>query len=1083
MKKLTNFFRGLTAMLTLLMMLCMSLTTLTLGNTTWINSNLGISETIKIGGDDGEFAIYWPNEYGYDSEALDKVYVDAAEANIEIAREAVTLLTNHNDALPLASDSKITLYGSGTTGNINHSNSSNDLEFGPISLLEAMQAEFGSENVNPSIVLEASAGSATGYDDVAVVTFSRDGGEGNDPGFYNGDRHYLALTDSEESMMQSLYDMKQAGTLGKIIVLIGTDFAMELDFLDKYGVDACVLAGHFGDYGPQGVAEVLSGKVNPSGKTVDTYASNSLSSPAIVNANDNTYQWSNYDEMGEYDKINNTKNIGYYVIYAEGIYMGYKYYETRYEDVVMGKGNANSTNGSTDGGAWDYSEEMCFPFGYGLSYTTFEQTIKSVSLDAETRNYTITVSVKNTGDVAGKDVIEVYAQTPYGEYEIENKVEKASVNLVGYTKTDLLQPGETKDYTVEVREYFLASYDTYGAGTYILSEGDYYLALGNGAHDALNNILAKKGYTIADGMTANGNADLAYTWTRTEMDDTTYSTSTQTGYKVENVFDDADLNYYEGYEYEYLTRNDWEGTWPVAQQLSATTEMMEKLTNYYYETPENAPSVDSFTQGVDNGLKLSDMIYVDYNDDETWNKFLDQLTIEQLCNTITDSKSVNVISDLDVPGTSKGDDDTNAAGGKITFISHPSTARTWNIEMNELRGKYSGLISILKGTDEIWYGAGNLHRTPYGGRVRQYWSEDANLSYINGYYECMAAQEVGCIICVKHMCCNDQETQRTGLTVFVDEQALREIYLRAFEGSFDGGALSVMTTTGRVGTMLGKNYEPMLTTVLRNEWGFKGHVTSDGYVNTGYYNNTLEELVAGFDYSCCDSRGANADRVLAAIKNGDGYILQCARLAAKRNLYVMTQSASMNGLGSGARIVTVVPEWELAVIAANVVLAGLLAICLVLTILFSIISLCGGHSFSFGGGLSKASLIGAILSAVAAIVAGIHGMMYEQYFDVAVIAGLAVGAVLLVVNSFARIGVIGLVGELSVAFGLGLFITNSYNVWADTWGNISQNGVLFGTFNFFGSEGGPVLPAIIILLGLVAGIFGIVSCFQGKEAD
>ena len=929
MKKLTNFFRGLTSFVSLLLMLCVSLTTLTLGNTTWINSNLGISDTIKVGGEDGQFAVYWENEYGYDSAALEKVYADAADANVEIAREAVTLLKNDNNALPIKSGSKITLYGSGTTGNINHSNSSNDLEKGRISLLEAMQSEFGSDKVNPSIVLEANAGTATGYDDVAIATFSRDGGEGSDPKFMNGDRHYLALTASEEAMMSSLYEMKKAGTIKTIIVIVGCDFAMELDFLDTYGVDACVLAGHFGDYGPQGVAEALSGKVNPSGKTVDTYASNSLSAPAIVNANDNTYKWSNYDEMGEYDKINNTKNIGYYVIYAEGVYMGYKYYETRYEDVVMNKGNASSGKGSTDGGAWDYAEEMCYPFGYGLSYTSFEQTIKDVKFNAETKNYEMTVSVKNVGDVAGKDVIEVYAQTPYGEYEIQNKVEKASVNLVGYTKTDLLQPNESKDYVVTVREYFLASYDTYGAGTYILSAGDYYLALGNGAHDAVNNILAKKGYTTANGMTENGKADRVYTWTQSKLDSTTYSVSTQTGYEVENVFDDADLNYYEGYEYEYLTRNDWDRTWPVGQQLTATTEMMEKLTNYYYETPEDAPSVDSFTQGVDNGLKLSDMIGVDFDDDETWNKFLDQLTIEQLCNTITDSKSVNTISDLDVPGTSKGDDDTNAAGGKITFISHPSTARTWNIEMNALRGKYSGLVSILKGTDEIWYGAGNLHRTPYGGRVRQYWSEDANLSYVNGYYECKAAQAVGCIICVKHMCCNDQETQRTGLTVFIDEQPLREIYLRAFEGSFDGGALSVMTTTGRVGTMLGKNYASMLTTVLRNEWGYKGHVTSDGYVNTGYYNNTLEELVAGFDYSCCDSQGANADRVLNAIKNGDGYILQCVRLAAKRNLYVMTQSASMNGLGNGARIVVVVPEWEKAVVVANVVLGALFVVGLV----------------------------------------------------------------------------------------------------------------------------------------------------------
>ena len=342
--------------------------------------------------------------------------------------------------------------------------------------------------------------------------------------------------------------------------------------------------------------------------------------------------------------------------------------------------------------------------------------------------------------------------------------------------------------------------------------------------------------------------------------------------------------------------------------------------------------MDNFTQGADNGLKLTDMMNVDYDDDETWNKFLDQLTIEQLCNLMTDSKSVNTISELDVPGVTRADDDTTAAGGAIHWVSHPLTARTWNTEMNTLRGYYEGLICMLIGKDEIWYGAGNLHRHPYGGRAGQYWSEDPTLDYFNGYYEAQAMQGVGVTMCVKHMCCNDQEAQRTGLSVFVDEQALRETYLRAFEGSFAGGALSVMATTGRVGPTLGKNYEAMMTTVLRGEWGFKGTVTSDGYVNTGYYNNTLEELVAGMDYSCCDSNGANAQRILNAIEGGDGNILQHMRQAAKRNLYVMTQTARMNGLGNGASVIAIVPAWEMAVFAANIVVGALFVVCLVLAI-------------------------------------------------------------------------------------------------------------------------------------------------------
>lgn len=945
MKKINHILRGATAILVVIMMILMAGTSMTLGNTTWINSNLNIQETEKVGGDSGDFAVYYENEYGYDAEALEEVYADAAEANIEIARESVTLLMNNEvngeAALPLGDDEKITLFGSGSGGNISHSNSSGEVPVERYTLLSAMTEEFG-DNLYSSIVTESEV-HATGYDDVAIVTFSRDGGEGSDASVYTDaakTQRYLDLTTSEREMMETLAELKSAGTIKKLIVIIGNDFEMELGFLTEYNVDACLLAGNYGDYGCKGVAEVLKGEVNPSGKTVDTYAASSISSPAVVATeldSKGTYQWSNYEEMSEYDKINNASNIGYYTIYSEGIYVGYKYYETRYEDVVMGQGNADSSVGvfMSENDKWNYAAEVCYGFGYGLSYTTFTQTIKSV--EVVDGDYMVTVNVCNDGDVAGKDVIEVYAQTPYGQYEIENKVEKASVNLVGYAKTDTLQPGESADYTVLVRGYFLASYDTNGYKTYILSAGDYYLALGNGAHDALNNILTKKGYSTEDGMTANGDANLVYTWTQADIDATTYSTSSQTGATITNAFDDADLNYYEGYDYVYLTRHDWKGTWPTITQLSATTEIMEKLTNYYYETPEDAPGVDSFTQGVDNGLKLTDMIGVAF-DDEKWEDFLDQLTIEQLCETMTDSKSKNTISELDVPGTSKGDDDTNAAGGKITFISHPSTARTWNTDMDALRGKYQGLIATLKGTDEIWYGAGNLHRTPFGGRTRQYWSEDANLDYWNGYYECRAAQEVGCIICVKHMCCNDQETHRTGLSVFVQEQALREIYLRAFEGSFDGGALSVMTTTGRIGTTLGKNYSALLTTVLREEWGFEGHVTSDGYVNTGYYNNTLEELVAGMDYSCCDSAGANATRIYNAIKAGDGYILQCMRLAAKRNLYVMTHSAAMNGLGNGARVVTIVPAWEMAISVANIVVGSLLILCLAAAIVTQCLS-------------------------------------------------------------------------------------------------------------------------------------------------
>ncbi len=966
--KKTYLFRGLTACMAVLMCLCTSLTTLTLGNTTWINSNLNIQDTKTIGSSSDEYTVYWANDYGYDNTALISVYQDAAEANKEIAAEGITLLKNDNNVLPLSSDSKITIFGNASVNSsIYKTDCPDDLPY--VDFVSAMKSEFGDSNVNTTLcenvyngmdstgtstVAEADIASVqkyadswqSDYNDCAVVVFARNGSEGNDVYQYASDdtysdgsaRRMLDLSTNEEALINYVSEQKKAGVFKSIVVVVASEFQMELGFLNDYDVDACLLTGMTGSYGCESIAQVLDGTVNPSGRTVDSYASSSVSAPSVVNAGvEGVSTWENADELNEFDKINGDENIDYYVIYSEGIYVGYKYYETRYEDTVMGSGNADGKSGTfNSSNGWNYSEEMVFPFGYGLSYTSFEESLDSVEYNAETDTYDVTVTVTNTGDVAGKHVVEVYAQTPYGDYEKENKVEKASVQLVNYDKTDKLEPGESQTLTIPVRKYFLASYDTYGAKTYILSSGDYYLSVGSDAHDALNNILAAKGYSTSDGMTAEGDSSKTYTWNQAELDAETYSVSTQTGYEVTNAFDDADLNYYDGYEYTYMTRSDWEGTWPEKTELDASEQMMQALSNYDYEQPEDSPSVDSFTQGADNGLKLTDMMDVDYDDDEKWNSFLDQLTIEQLCNTVTDSKSTNTISTLDVPGNTKGDDDTNAAGGAIQFVSHPLTARTWNTDMNEKRGLFEGLICTLNGKDEIWYGAGNLHRSPYGGRAGQYWSEDAILDYYNGYYEAEAAQSVGCIICVKHMACNDQEAKRTGLSVFVGEQALREVYLRAFEGSFDGGALSVMTTTGRIGTRLGKNYSALLTTVLRNEWGFKGHTTSDGYVNTGYYNNTLEELDAGMDYSCCDSAGSNAQKILNAIENGDGHMLEVVRNAAKHNLYVMTKSASMNGLGNGSSVIAIVPTWEMAVAVSNIVIAVLLAACIVVTILSSV---------------------------------------------------------------------------------------------------------------------------------------------------
>ncbi len=649
---------------------------------------------------------------------------------------------------------------------------------------------------------------------------------------------------------------------------------------------------------------------------------------------ENNYSWTNSDEVNAAVTTandSNGANIDNYLLYLEGIYVGYKYYETRYEDTVMGNGRADSAAGSTSGSKWNYADEMCCTFGYGLSYSTFEQTLDSVSYDADTDSYMVTVTVTNTGDTAGKDVVEVYAQTPYGDYERENLVEKSAISLVAYGKTEELEAGASQTLDIKVPGYFLASYDTNGAETYILSEGDYYLAIGDDAHDALNNILAAKGYSAADGMTADGDSTKTYSWNEAELDAERYSTTSYTGAEVTNQLAATDINSY-GYEMTYLSRNDWEGTYPETQPLQATQEIIDGLNaNYDYETPADAPSASEYTQGADNGLLLTDMVDADPEDGK-WDDFIDQLTTEQLGNLMADNTTMNTISEYNIIGRNCIDDGSNA-GGDFTFISEPTTSRTWNTDLAGDRGYFEGLIAYLEGYDEIWYGGGNMHRTPFGGRISQYYAEDSTMAYWQGYYEAQACQSVGTAYCIKHIALNENETNRQGLNVFANEQSTREIYLRAFEGAIAGGALSIMTSTSRMGTEGAKSYDELLTNILRGEWGFQGHVTSDGYVDLGFYNNPKEEVVAGYDFSCLDSAGWNGSQIVKYINaNDDGYLLGYLREAARHNLYVMAHSARMNTYASGGTIVSVTPTWEIALTAVNLTVILAFAVLMILAV-------------------------------------------------------------------------------------------------------------------------------------------------------
>ena len=603
----------------------------------------------------------------------------------------------------------------------------------------------------------------------------------------------------------------------------------------------------------------------------------------------------------------------------------------------MRSGNAAGTVGSSSGNAWNYTEEVAFPFGYGLSYTSFAQKLDKVEYDVQKDAYLVDVTVTNTGDTAGMDVVQVYAQTPYGEYEKQNKVEKAAVQLVGFGKTSELAPGASETVTVEVERYFLASYDAYGAQGYILSAGNYYLAIGKNAHDALNNVLAAKGFTTADGMDYSGDETMVHAWSQENLDTQSYKLSRFNDTEVTNQFEKADVNYY-GTDFTYLSRSDWEGTYPEkAIKLAMTAEMLEDMVANWYSA-EEYDTGEEFVFGADNGLTFADLYNTDYDDEETWDAFLDQLTVDDMLNLISDNDGYVALDSVGMPSAKRTDDNSGIGslvcnGNRcIGWVSESTTSRTWNADRFNARGQLLGIEALFCNATEIWYGGGDLHRTPFGGRNTQYYSEDGNLGYIVGAHEAAAMQSVGVTFCIKHFALNDQETARGGVVTFTNEQALREIYLRAFEGAFcEGGALSVMTAFNRIGCIPNNANSALLQNVLRGEWGFKGHITSDGYSSAAYKNHFAEYLVTGQDYYCLDAN-AYKSAIGKLVDAGDTSIIAYLRRAAKNDLYVISRSFAVNGLTSGSTVVTIVPWWQQAMLIATAVFGVSFLACTVVSV-------------------------------------------------------------------------------------------------------------------------------------------------------
>ena len=821
----------------------------------------------------------------------------------------------------------------------------------------------------PISFYEANAGTFEGYKDVAIVMLQRSGGEGTDMSVDQAwnvtsnakNRSFKAAEEVANSLAlqtneKAMLDFVKAQGFGKIIVLINSPYAMELGWLDDYGVDACLYIGTLGLTGFTGIANLLSGKdgANPSGKLVDTFAANSFSSPAIINAAGNTPQWANYgDSTYNPDGIvvdyqQSTSRVS---VQQESIYVGYKYYETRYADAVMGDAGAQSSVGASFDGGWDYAREMCYPFGYGLSYSTFRETITGVK-DNGDHTYTVTVRVENTGDVAGKRAVQLYVNTPYGDYEKARKIEKSAILLVDFDKTQVLAPGAHQDLEILVDSYLFASYDYTDTKGWVLTAGDYYFAVGSDAHAALNNVLGAMGYsglTDEQGNAFTPDAQAVHHFTL-DLDTETFKYG-ENGTVVTNQFDRMDINYWAGNDIPYLTRADWAGTFPTetAKAYLLGAEMETLLQGDFYVQPANGPTTDQFAQGksnnwqgVNNGLSFVAMRQADYDDDALWDRFLDQFTLDDLVLMTGNYFGNKAISTqpINLPAKSGGDGCQGVGdepysealtGGAVLWpcLYTSLLSCTWNKDLMAERGSLMANQALFLNQTVIWTGGGNLHRTPFGGRQAEYYSEDANLCYMISAIELPEMERHGILAGIKHFAANDQESYREGLNTFYNEQAFREGALRGFEGAVrKANVHAIMQSFNRQGVVFSSACYELNIKVLREEWGFEGEVITDASsgATVGYKSHYMTTMANGTDIYCLDGDAVGGTIIGNYIRQSDdGTMLGYLRQAAKHTSYALSRSMAINGLSDDTVIRTVMPTWQklsLAAIGAFTVLTA-----------------------------------------------------------------------------------------------------------------------------------------------------------------
>ena len=856
---------------------------------------------------------------------FDEAKNNSKKISEEIIQEGTVLLKNNN-VLPLKKDSKITLFSrssvdlvySGTgSSNINFDNKITlkdafedkgikvnnilwnryliDSNYRKAGIMEDKNSKYqmsvGESDKN--IYLEQKIiNSFYDFNDLAIIVISRIGGEGYDlskDNFIDGQNGYLSLTTKEQDMI----DVAKS-YFKKTLVLINSCNPLELSFLEEKNIDACLWIGYVGEYGLNGLISLMLGEVSPSGRLVDTYVSNNKFFPSSNNIGD--YNYLNYSSSGEWDTRYN------YLIEQEGIYIGYKYFETRYEDTILNKGSARDN--------FNYYNQVIYPFGYGLSYTDFKQEIIDVKKDNDEIN--IDVKVTNIGNYESKDVVELYYQSEYTLFDQMNNIEKSSVNLIGFEKTKLLKPNEEQIISLKINLSSLVSYDYKINKTYLLEKGNYYLSIGNNAHEAINNILAKKGYQQDNiYMLENGDKNKCYNFVIEEN----IIFDQGKNIKITNQLDDVDINYYLDNKINYLSRNDYKNTYPKEINNLSGENIISYLENDYSYVKKEAQDI---LLNQEQEYKILDMKEVSY-DDEKWNQLVSQMSKEEIASLVFKGGfATNYIESVGNPLTYDRDGTVGIAGNNVNassgtlFPSQVNMASTFNKDLIYEVGKAIAEEALyLKVIG--WYAPGlNVHRSPYGGRNYEYFSEDSYLSGVMGAYEVNGAQNKGLIVNAKHFILNDLEIHRNGVCVFNNEQALREIYLKPFEYVVKNSSiLGIMTALNRVGTIYSGAHYGLINNILREEWGFVGRVITD-FTNEGKaYMSIKSCLQAGTDMWLC-STDFFMKNYLNEIKNDD-YLIELGKKACKNILYAQSKSSAIN---LEARRVT--KGWKISIIFIDV---------------------------------------------------------------------------------------------------------------------------------------------------------------------